>query len=101
MKKKISVWLFTMLALGGGAAYAGEASTVQEPMQLSENQLDRISAGQQSWAFGSASALYGSIGSSSRSSAIAAGPLRYTSASNSSYAFGFGTSANAKAGSSF
>lgn len=105
MKKKLPICLFTMLALGGGAAIAGETSTSQEPVQLSvqlsDSQMDRVSAGQQSWAFGSASALYGTVRSTSRSSAISAGPLRYTSASNSSYAFGFGTSANAEAGSSF
>lgn len=101
MKKKISACLFALLALGGTAAVAADLDAARGPVQLSESQMDRVTAGQYSWATGSASALSGIIRSSSRTTAVGAGPLRFTSATNSSFAFGFGTDANAQAESGF
>lgn len=97
MHKKaiISVLTGTMMSIAGVASAA-------EPMQLSEAQMDSVSAGvQQSVATGSASAVLGTAFAGARTAAFASGPVRITTASALGVALGVGAGATTSAGSSF
>lgn len=88
--------------LAGGMLCAGTIAGAAEPLQLSEAQMDSVSAGaQNSWATGTASALVGTAYARSSTSAYSSGPVRTTRASALSVATGIGASATASAGSSF
>ena len=84
-----------MLALSGVAA-------ASEPVQLSEAQMDSVSAGvQSSTAAATAAARFGTASASARTSAFVSGPVRITQASALGVALGFGATANAVAGSTY
>lgn len=93
--------IFKSLVAGGVLCAAGIAGAA-EPVQLTEAQMDSVSAaGQRSWATGSASSLFGTAYARTDTYAVQAGPVRITRASALSVATGFGSSATASAGSAF
>jgi len=97
MKEKSFAFALTaaMLALSGAAGAA-------EPIQLSEAQMDAVSAGvQRSTAAATASARIGTASARASTSAYASGPVRITQASALGVALGFGATANAVAGSTY
>lgn len=88
--------------IAGGMLCGGVAANAAEPLQLSEAQMDSVSAGaQNSWATGTASSLVGTAYARSSTYAYSSGPVRITRASALSVATGIGSSATASAGSSF
>jgi hypothetical protein len=91
---------FTPVLAVGLVLVAGLASA-SEPMQLTESQMDAVSAGQVSVASGSALSWYGTASSQATTSAFSQWPVRITNASAISVATGFGARATASAGSSF
>lgn len=96
MNKKviISVLTGTLMSVAGLAGAA-------EPVQLSETQMDSVSAGQQSAAAGSASALLGTAFVGVTTTAFESGPVRITSASALGVALGTGSQATTVAESTF
>lgn len=70
-------------------------------LQLSEQQMDTVSAGQTSVAGGWASVLYGRASSISTSSTFSTGTVNHTSASSQNLAIGIGADANAWGWSTF
>ena len=91
---------FTPMLAAALICAAGLASAA-EPMQLTESQMDAVSAGQVSVASGSALSWYGTASSQATTSAYSRWPVRVTSASAISVATGFGSLATASASSTF
>lgn len=89
-------------AVAGVLISAASLASAAEPLQLTESQMDGVSAGaQMSYSTGTASALIGTAYSRSSTSAVASGPVRITRASTLSLATGFGVTATSSAGSTF
>lgn len=88
-------------ALVASLFFASGLASAAEPMQLTDSQMDAVSAGQWSVASGSAFSWYGTASSQATTSAYSRGPVRITSASAIGVAIGFGSGATAAAGSSF
>lgn len=89
-------------AIAAGLLCAAGLASAAEPMQLTESQMDSVSAGgQSSVAYGTASAWYGTAYVKVSTSAYQNGGLRTTRASALSVATGFGASAHSSAASTF
>jgi len=99
-KAKVFAGLAAGLLALSNAALAGDTGD-DGMLQLSDSQMDGISAGQSSVAGGWATALYGVVGSRSQSRTYSSGAVNYTSASSLNYAIGIDPSAGAYADSTF
>ncbi|WP_147376936.1 hypothetical protein [Noviherbaspirillum saxi] len=87
--------------LMGSLFSVSDLACAVEPMQLTESQMDTVSAGQTSAAVGSASSLFGTAHVRATTYAYSGGSVRITRAGALSVATGFGSLASASAGSSF
>jgi len=92
----------TLAAIAAGALLSiGGFASAAEPMQLTDNQMDTISAGQSSWASSGGHAIFGVVatGADSSSASYFHGAVKVTNASTATIALGFGVGAGASAGS--
>lgn len=99
-KAKVFAGLAVGLLALSNAAMASDAGE-SGMLQLSDSQMDNVSAGQSSVAGGWATAVYGVVSSRSQSRTYSSGAVNYTSASSLNYAIGVDPSAGAYANSTF
>ena len=96
--------ILVAIAAGGLMSLGGLASAA-EPVQLTDNQMDSVAAGQASWAFTRGSAEIGVVASGAETRSFervtATSTIRVTSASAATIASGIDVHASAAAGSSF
>ncbi|MBC7514317.1 MAG: hypothetical protein H7234_07770 [Herminiimonas sp.] len=90
------------IALGGLLCCATGVASAAETVTLTDQQMDRVSAGsQQSFSSAAASALFGFATTASQSNAVSSGLIKWTDATSTSVAAGFGAGALANAGTLF
>ena len=88
--------------LGGLLCCAAGMASAVEPVPLTDQQMDRVSAGsQQSYSSAFASALLGFATTASQTNAFSSGLIKWTGATSTGVAAGFGAGALADAGTVF
>lgn len=100
--KKILPPCLLRVALGGLLCCAAGVASAAEPVTLTDQQMDGVSAGsQQSYSSAFASALLGFATTASQTNAFSSGLIKWTGATSTGVAAGFGAGALAGAGTIF